>query len=183
MSIFIEKENKRKLSISFCDRKRKLPFISNFIFLLLILVFLFGHSSMGKSLPREIFNNKDVNGGSNLYSFERGEYRIFYPSPFMDDSLHAEQQSENPDQFRLEQNYPNPFNPVTQIIYTIPQDAHVVLKVYDMMGRVVKSVVNKYQSKGRYRVNFHAGNLTSGMYLYRLKAGDYVEIHKMVLIK
>ena len=115
--------------------------------------------------------------------FEQVAHQTFYPSPFTSDSLHDKQQSENPNHFRLEQNYPNPFNPVTQIIYTIPQDAHVVLKVYDMMGRVVKTVVDKYQSKGRYRVNFHAGNLTSGMYLYRLKAGDYVEIRKMVLIK
>ena len=183
MSSFIGKKNKRGISILYPIRKRKLPSILNVIFLLAFLMLAFGYPSFGKKLHQEILNNNRDSGESIFNPIEQVGYQTFYPSPFTDDSLYADQQSENPNHFRLEQNYPNPFNPVTQIIYTIPQNAHVVLKVYDMMGREVKSVVDRYQVKGRYRVNFHAGNLTSGMYLYRLKAGDYVKIRKMVLIK
>jgi hypothetical protein len=91
--------------------------------------------------------------------------------------------SENPSNFKLKQNYPNPFNPATEISYNLPVDQHVVLKVYDMLGRPVKTLVNQQQEAGSYSVRFNAGSLTSGMYLYRLETSSYEQIRKMILIK
>lgn len=91
--------------------------------------------------------------------------------------------SDTPNKYKLEQNYPNPFNPATEITYQLPSDRHVVLKVYDILGRPVKTLVNKTQKAGSYTVRFNAEGLTSGMYLYRLEAGNYEQIRKMILIK
>ena len=85
--------------------------------------------------------------------------------------------------FELFQNYPNPFNPTTQIKYGIPNDGFVSLKVYDILGREVKLLVNEYKKAGYYEANFNASNLPSGMYLYRIYAGDYNAVKKMVLVK
>jgi hypothetical protein len=88
-----------------------------------------------------------------------------------------------PENFRLEQNYPNPFNPTTQINYSIPSSQKVVLKVYDELGRDVATLVNNEQAAGNYTVDFDASNLASGIYFYRLQAGDFVQMKKMILMK
>ena len=88
-----------------------------------------------------------------------------------------------PSKLTLEQNYPNPFNPSTTIKYSIPKQSNVTLKVYDVLGREVTSLVNKEQPKGNYEVEFDGNDLTSGIYFYRLKAGDFVETKKMILLK
>ncbi len=96
-----------------------------------------------------------------------------------------------PISFKLSQNYPNPFNPTTTIRYSIPSvvDANfasttrVELKVYDILGREVATLVNQDQHPGNYRVIFNAGNLASGVYYYRLRAGDHVQTNKMILLK
>ncbi|MBC8041854.1 MAG: T9SS type A sorting domain-containing protein [Rhizobacter sp.] len=85
--------------------------------------------------------------------------------------------------FRLMQNYPNPFNPATTIQYSIPTAETVSLKVYDILGREVATLVNSRQIAGTYRVNFNAARFASGMYFYRVKAGDVVLTKKMMLIK
>jgi len=88
-----------------------------------------------------------------------------------------------PSGYVLEQNYPNPFNPSTTIRYAIPQSAQVSLKVYDVLGREVATLVNARQSAGVYVANFDATALPSGMYFYRLQAGSFSETRKMMLIK
>ena len=88
-----------------------------------------------------------------------------------------------PDKFVLTQNYPNPFNPSTKISYTIPQGANVRLKVYDVTGREVKTLVDEFQSKGNYNINFNASDLPSGIYFYRLTAGNFANTKKMILLK
>jgi len=88
-----------------------------------------------------------------------------------------------PDNFTLYQNYPNPFNPTTIIRYDVPKSALVKLFVYDILGRKVKTLVNEFKSPGEYELNFDASNLSSGTYFYRIQAGDFVQIKKMVLIK
>jgi photosystem II stability/assembly factor-like uncharacterized protein len=90
--------------------------------------------------------------------------------------------------YKLNQNYPNPFNPTTTITYQIPQAGFVRLKVYDILGREVATLVDEEKPAGGYEVQFnsHSGegrNLTSGMYFYQLKAGDYSETKKMILLK
>lgn len=87
-----------------------------------------------------------------------------------------------PSGYVLEQNYPNPFNPSTTIRYAIPQSAQVSLKVYDVLGREVATLVNVRQSAGVYVANFDAAALPSGMYFYRLQAGSFSETRKMMLI-
>ena len=88
-----------------------------------------------------------------------------------------------PSEYTLCQNYPNPFNPVTTISYSIPQAQHVSIKVFDMLGREVATLVNEEKSAGTYHVQFNGGNLSSGTYLYRLIAGIYNESKKFILLK
>ncbi len=96
-----------------------------------------------------------------------------------------------PNKLQLFQNYPNPFNPTTTIKYSIPKSIasektnlqQVVLKIYDVLGKEVKTLVNKAQRPGNYSVEFNAGNLPSGIYIYRLTAGSSTISKKMILIK
>ncbi len=85
--------------------------------------------------------------------------------------------------YDLSQNYPNPFNPSTTIRYAIPKDGMVTLKIYDILGSEVKTLVNNYQAKGRYEVTFDASRLASGLYIYEISSGDYKASKKMTLIK
>jgi Secretion system C-terminal sorting domain len=85
--------------------------------------------------------------------------------------------------FTLYQNYPNPFNPTTVISYTIPRDGMATLKVYDVLGREVETLVNQNQKVGRYEVTFDGSRLASGVYFYRLVAGNHVITKKMLMLK
>ncbi len=96
-----------------------------------------------------------------------------------------------PVNYYLSQNYPNPFNPSTRIFYQIPQSGFVVLKVYDLLGREVSTLAKEYKNAGKYEIEFNASNLTSGVYFYRLQAGDpslrsgqgFSETKKLILLK
>jgi Carboxypeptidase regulatory-like domain/Secretion system C-terminal sorting domain len=85
--------------------------------------------------------------------------------------------------FQLEQNYPNPFNPTTTISYQIPSENFVTLKIYNVIGQEVATLVNSQQSAGTYYVKFNGTNLASGIYLYQLRAGEYVNTKKLILLK
>jgi hypothetical protein len=85
--------------------------------------------------------------------------------------------------FKLYQNYPNPFNPVTKISYDLPKSGFVSLKVYDMLGREVTTLVNEVKKEGSYLVDFDGSNLASGVYFFKLKSNDFVDIKKMILLK
>lgn len=89
----------------------------------------------------------------------------------------------SPLSFRLEQNFPNPFNPSTQIYYDLPSASFVSLNVYDIMGREVMKIVSDYKKAGRYMASFDGSRFASGVYIYRLQAGDYTESRKMILLK
>ena len=86
-------------------------------------------------------------------------------------------------EYRLSQNYPNPFNPVTNLEFAISKPGFVSLKVYDALGKEVSSLVNKIMPAGNYKVDFDGSSLNSGVYFYRLKAGDFVQTKQMILIK
>ncbi len=88
-----------------------------------------------------------------------------------------------PKQFALEQNYPNPFNPASTISFDVPMQSDVLLRVYDMLGNEVATLVNEEKSAGRYEVSFNAVGLASGVYIFRLIAGAFVETKKMVLLR
>lgn len=95
----------------------------------------------------------------------------------------SQQDHSQPSHFTLRQNYPNPFNPTTTISYQVPRTSNVVLKVYNLTGRLVQTLVQSRQQQGRYSVQFDASGLASGVYLYRLNAGDYTKVKQMMLIK
>jgi len=90
---------------------------------------------------------------------------------------------ELPTEYRLEQNYPNPFNPSTTIRFSLPLREQVILKVFDALGREVTTLVDKQMEAGEYSVVFNTSGLSSGVYFYRLKAGNFVEQKKMVFVK
>jgi len=85
--------------------------------------------------------------------------------------------------FQLSNNYPNPFNPSTIIRYEIGNTSDVKLKIYNLQGEEIKTLINKEQTAGTYEVKFNANGLSSGIYLYRLQAGNFIETKKMTLIK
>jgi hypothetical protein len=88
-----------------------------------------------------------------------------------------------PEEYSLEQNYPNPFNPSTTIKYSIPEAANVQLKVYDILGNEVATLVNEAKAPDIYEVQFNASQIASGVYIYSLRAGNFVHTKKMILIK
>ena len=100
--------------------------------------------------------------------------------PFTTD---VEQISGLPSDFSLSQNYPNPFNPTTKIEYSIPEESFVQLRVFDILGNEVVTVVNQEQNAGTYRADFDAENLASGFYIARLQAGNYTKSIKMALLR
>lgn len=98
-------------------------------------------------------------------------------------SVSNENEEQLPHEFKLSQNYPNPFNPVTIISYQLPKQSQVRLEVFDMTGRKVKTLVNKSQPSGMHQTSLDARGLSSGVYIYKLVAGDFVSVKKMLLIK
>jgi len=88
-----------------------------------------------------------------------------------------------PNKYELLQNYPNPFNPNTTITYQLPKSGSVTLKIFDVLGREVKTLVNEQKEMGRYTVTFNASSFASGMYVYQLRANDFISTKKMLLLK
>lgn len=88
-----------------------------------------------------------------------------------------------PTEYNLNQNFPNPYNPITTIKYQIPEFSFVTLKVYDVLGNEVAILVNEEKPIGNYGIEFDATTLPSGIYFYRLRAGDFIETKKMILLK
>lgn len=88
-----------------------------------------------------------------------------------------------PKHFRIFQNYPNPFNPTTKIRFTISEVRYTTLKVYDVLGKEVFTLVNEEKPVGSYKIEFNAADLPSGVYFYQLKAGDFIETKKMILLR
>ena len=98
-------------------------------------------------------------------------------------SLNEDGVSLNPIEFSLSQNYPNPFNPTTKISYQLPIESKVLLKVYDVLGSEVATIINEYQDAGFKELDFDASSLSSGIYIYKIIAGDFVSSKKMIVLK
>lgn len=88
-----------------------------------------------------------------------------------------------PLEFNLYQNFPNPFNPGTRIAYSIPRDEMVTIKVFDLLGNEIQTLVNEFQTQNYYEILFNAENLSSGIYFYQMKAGEFVQTKKMILLR
>jgi hypothetical protein len=114
---------------------------------------------------------------SNILRDDFDINKIYY------NSISFKGNNEVPTVYELSQNYPNPFNPSTTIKYQIPKDGLVTLKVYDILGAEVATLVNEEKIAGKYETNFDASRLASGVYLYRLKVNDFVSVKKMMLLK
>ncbi|HRE41666.1 MAG TPA: hypothetical protein PLG90_10045 [Ignavibacteria bacterium] len=141
----------------------------------------FGNSTEPKNY---LYNDKFLNTGKYNYRLKQ----IDYNGNFEYFELSSEVVVGVPDKFDLSQNYPNPFNPVTKINYDLPFDSRVMMKVYDITGREVYSLVNEQKPAGYYTTQFNAGSLASGVYFYRLIANgingqDFVLTKKMMLVK
>ena len=95
----------------------------------------------------------------------------------------VEKPLKQPKEFMLYQNYPNPFNAVSKINYSVPQISFVTIKVYDFLGREIITLVNSEKSIGNYSITFDASKLSSGIYYYRMRVGDFVSTKKLVLLK
>jgi hypothetical protein len=95
----------------------------------------------------------------------------------------VEDETTVPTEYSLFQNYPNPFNPTTTINYSIPIQSFVVLKVYDILGMEIVTLVNEEKPAGNYKIEFDATNLSSGIYFYRSQAGKYISVKKMILLR
>ncbi len=136
-----------------------------------------GYKSMS-SVTYTIWEDSSANGRINL--FGKGRYEIVVGVEDDNKSI--------PTEFTLSQNYPNPFNPSTTINYSIPLNINsesqvVTLKIYDILGRELATLIDKEQMQGNYTVKFDANQLTSGMYFYKLQYGSSVKTRKMMLLK
>ncbi len=94
-----------------------------------------------------------------------------------------EELNELPTEYLLSQNYPNPFNSSSIIKYSIPKSSHITLKIFNILGKEITTLVNEEKFVGTYEVNWNAENLTSGVYFYKLQAGEFVQTRKMILLK
>ena len=106
----------------------------------------------------------------------------FYPFTWTDWTS-VEDNIESVQSFELFQNYPNPFNPTTKIKYEIPEMSFVTIKVYDVLGKEIATLVNEEKLSGNYETEFNGNVLASGIYYYRIIAGEFSQTRKMVLIK
>ena len=139
------------------------------------------------------------NLGDNIYTFggDRETFNFMDPTNYLnvdndvwryylaDQPSSADEKSGQiiPDEFSLNQNYPNPFNPTTKVRYSIPHSSRVFIKVFDILGNEVKTLVNEVKPAGTYEIEFEAAKLPSGIYFYKIEAGSFVETKKMILLK
>ena len=129
------------------------------------LALIFGQDSAA------IFKNKQI-----VQAFYDSSY-TYVPTEV------AQSQTHPPLKFSLSQNYPNPFNPSTVITYNLPSGTHVTVTLYDVLGRIVRTLVDERQGAGTHSVSLNASTLSSGVYFYKLKAGNSVEVKKMMVLK
>ena len=109
-------------------------------------------------------------------------YRLYYDGYNLATRINNNQ-SEIPQVYSLGQNYPNPFNPTTKIDFSIPKNGSVTLKIFDMVGKEIETIIDKEMNAGNYTVDFNAARLSSGTYFYKLTSGSFTETKKMILVK
>lgn len=110
---------------------------------------------------------------------QMGFWYVYQQSTITD----VENEETIPTVFKLEQNYPNPFNPSTKIKFAVPEKSNVLIKVYDILGSEVVTLVNQEMDAGWYENNFNAAGLSSGVYLFRMEAGNFISTKKMIYLR
>lgn len=138
-------------------------------------------SGMGTTSSSNSYSFTDRGLSSGKYNYRLKQ--IDFNGNFEYFSLSNEVAIGTPERFSLSQNYPNPFNPSTNINYDLPFDSKVSIKIFDMSGREVASVVNEFKTAGFYTVNFNASALSSGVYFYIINADNFTATKKMILVK
>jgi hypothetical protein len=136
--------------------------------------------------PSQFYVKVDTNfSGDFTFNFEITKDGWLYWEDTYPDiiSSYVYNELDLPVNYSLYQNYPNPFNPSTTIKYGIPERSFVELRIYDILGKEVKLLVNEEQDAGYYELNFNASDLSSGVYFYQLKAGSVFKTKKMILMK
>ncbi len=124
---------------------------------------------------------KAVAGGYELWMSCKG--RGIAVLTVLDGTTSVESKKESPTSFELSQNYPNPFNPTTTISFSIPSSTFTSLKIYDILGNELATLVNEVKPAGNYILDFDASALSSGVYFYRLSTGKFTEAKKMILLR
>ncbi len=142
-----------------------------------------GSDSVWVTLGRSLSDTRSyVYDGASAWAMSDREFQFRAITGVLE-PVGVNDESGIPKKFELQQNYPNPFNPTTKIKYALPKDEFVTLKVYNSLGQEVTTLVNQNVSAGYHTIDFDASNLASGMYIYRIKAGNFVSIKKMMLLK
>jgi hypothetical protein len=126
------------------------------------------------------FIDRDLEKGNYSYRLKQIDYDGTFE---YSEEIEVEISLLAPVEYALEQNYPNPFNPVTTIKYNLPSKNLVTIKVYNLLGEELKTLVNEEKEAGSYEVEFNAVSLVSGIYFYSIKAGDFTAVKKMILLK
>ncbi|MBK7629235.1 MAG: T9SS type A sorting domain-containing protein [Ignavibacteriales bacterium] len=143
------------------------------------------YNGPSNSLDIPVAIGVDLNG--NVYSTGKSlDFTTGYDIviiKYVQSPTSVDRESNIPNSFSLEQNYPNPFNPSTSIQYAISSKQFVTLKVFDVLGKEIATLVNEEKSAGSYEVNFNASQFSSGVYFYELQTGSFVETRKMILLK
>ena len=130
-----------------------------------------------------MFLGRSYELGVTTYPPEAANPTIFYTGQYTWTATGVGDQIHVPETYALDQNYPNPFNPATKMGYTLAQSGHVTLKVFDLLGKEIATLVNENRQQGSHQVSFDASRLPSGVYIYRLTAGPFSETKKMLLVK
>ena len=124
----------------------------------------------------DIWFNVDIYSEGNFYWSDSLAFHIYVTAI-------SDEKNSLPDKYALNQNYPNPFNPTTTINYQIPELSIVTIKVYDVLGNEILTLVNEEKPAAYYEIEFNALSLASGIYFYKLQAGYFVETKKMILLR
>jgi hypothetical protein len=143
----------------------------------------------------ELLKNANTQLGKALHEYDKGNYvNTFnhltnawkHAQNMMGANLRKETAGSNnslPTEYGLDQNYPNPFNPTTKINYQLPEKNHATLRIYDILGNLVTTLVDQVLDSGYYTVTWNASRLASGVYFYTFRSGSYVSTKKLMLLK
>jgi hypothetical protein len=132
------------------------------------------------TLPKQyIFTDKNLNTGKYEYRLKQIDYNGNIEYFYLPEKVLIGV----PQEFKLSQNYPNPFNPLTKISYELPKDGSVILKIFDNIGKEIRTIVNEFKSAGYYAIEIDGINLPSGLYFYRIVTNGFTETKRMILLK